>query len=60
MKKVLLTIVEPTTATLLVAFAVGFGIAVHPMFFLLALMVAITAFVESIVSAPGKLTHRHP
>ncbi len=60
MKKVLVTVLEPTTATLLVAFAVGFGIAVHPMFFLLALMVAIAAFVESIVNVPGKLIHRHP
>ena len=38
MKKVLVTALEPTTATLLVAFAIGFGIAVHPVFFLAALL----------------------
>jgi hypothetical protein len=60
MKKMLVTILEPATATLLIAFAVGLGIAVHPMFFLVALLVAIAAVVESVVNALGKLTHRHP
>ena len=60
MKKVLLTVLEPTTATLLIAFAIGLGIAVHPVFFLAALLLAITALVETIVNAAGHLTHRHP
>jgi hypothetical protein len=44
---------------------IGFGIAVHEVFFLVALIVAIAAFVQSIVNAVGewiaraKLTHRH-
>jgi hypothetical protein len=46
MKQVLLTIVEPTTATLLVAFAIGLGIAVHPLFFLAALLIAIAALIR--------------
>ena len=60
MKKILITALEPTTATLLVAFAIGFGIAVHPVFFLVALVIAIAAFVQAIVNAAGHLTHRHP
>ncbi len=60
MKQVLLTIVEPTTATLLVAFAIGLGIAVHPVFFLAALLIAITVVVQTLVRAAGHLTHRHP
>jgi hypothetical protein len=60
MKRVLLTVVEPTTATLLVAFAIGLGIAVHPVFFLAAFAVAITAFIQSLINAAGHLTHRHP
>jgi len=39
MKKVLLAVLEPTRATLLIAFAIGLGIAVHPVFFLAALLV---------------------
>jgi hypothetical protein len=46
MKKVLLTVLDPTRATLLVAFAIGLGIAVHPMFFLAALLIAVAAFGE--------------
>ena len=57
MKKVLLTILEPTTATLLIAFAIGLGIAVHPVFFLAALLIAIAALVEALVNAAGQLTH---
>lgn len=60
MKKVLLTVMEPTRATLLIAFAIGLGIAVHPAFFLAGLLVAIGALVEAIVNATGQLTHRHP
>jgi hypothetical protein len=60
MKKVLITIFQPTTATLLIAFAIGLGIAVHPVFFLAALLIAIGALVEAIVNAAGQLTHRHP
>jgi hypothetical protein len=60
MKKVLLTVLEPTRATLLIAFAIGFGIAVHPMFFLVALLIAIAALIEAIVNATGQVTHRHP
>ena len=60
MKKVLLTILEPARATLLIGFAIGLGIAVHPVFFLAALLLAIAALVEAVVNAAGQLTHRHP
>jgi hypothetical protein len=60
MKKVLLTIIEPTTATLLIAFAIGLGIAVHPVFFLAALLIAIASLIQSLIHAAGDLTHRHP
>jgi hypothetical protein len=60
MKKVLLTVLEPTTATLLIAFAIGLGIAVHPVFFLAALLAAVAAVVQTIVDAAGQVTHRHP
>jgi hypothetical protein len=60
MKKVLLTVLEPTTATLLIAFAIGLGIATHPVFFLAALLVALAALIEAFVNAAGQLTHRHP
>ena len=60
MKKVLLTILEPTTATLLAAFAIGLGLAVHPVFFVAALVIAIAALIQSLVNAVGHLTHRHP
>ncbi|HEY2143826.1 MAG TPA: hypothetical protein VGH06_05690 [Candidatus Udaeobacter sp.] len=60
MKKVLLTILEPTTATVLIAFAIGLGIAVHPVFFLTALVIAIAALLESVVNAFSRLRHRHP
>jgi hypothetical protein len=48
MKKVLLTIFEPTTATLLIAFAIGLGIAVHPVFFLAALLIATAALIQAL------------
>jgi hypothetical protein len=60
MKKVLLTVLDPTRATLLIAFAIGLGIAVHPVFLLAALLVVIAALVEAIINATGQLTHRHP
>jgi hypothetical protein len=60
MKKVLLTVLEPVRATLLIALAIGLGIAVHPVFLLAALLIAIAALVEAIVNAAGQLTHRHP
>ena len=60
MKKVLVTALEPITATLLGAFAISFGIAVHPIFFLAALLIAIAAISQTIVNAAGHLTHRHP
>jgi ABC-type antimicrobial peptide transport system permease subunit len=60
MKKLLLTALEPTRATLLIAFAIGLGIAVHPVFFLAALLIAMAALVEAIINAAGQLTHRHP
>jgi hypothetical protein len=60
MKKVLLTVLEPTRATLLIAFAIGLGIEVHPVFFLAALLLAIAALVEAVINAAGQLTHRHP
>jgi hypothetical protein len=60
MKQVLLTIAEPTMATLLVALAIGLGIAVHPVFFLAALLIAIAALVQTLAHTVGHLTHRHP
>ena len=60
MKKVLFTVVEPTTATLLIALAIGLGIAVHPVFFFAALLIAIAALIQSLVNTAGHLTHRHP
>jgi hypothetical protein len=60
MKKTLLAIVEPTRATLLIALAVGLGIAVHPVFYFAALLIAIAALIQSVVNATGHLTHRHP
>jgi hypothetical protein len=60
MKKVLITVLEPARATLLIGFAIGLGIAMHPVFFLAALLVAIAALTEAIINATGQLTHRHP
>ncbi|HEU0210529.1 MAG TPA: hypothetical protein VFQ78_16320 [Candidatus Udaeobacter sp.] len=60
MKKVLLTVIEPTTAALLIALATGLGIAVHPVFFLAALLIAIAALIQSLLNAAGHPTHRHP
>ena len=62
MKKVLLTVLEPVRATLLIAFAIGLGIAVHPMFFLAALLIAVVVLAEAIINAnaTGQLKHRHP
>ncbi|HEY4256629.1 MAG TPA: hypothetical protein VGM66_05400 [Candidatus Udaeobacter sp.] len=60
MKKVLLTATEPTTATLLIALGIGLGVAVHPVFFLAALLIAIATLVQTIVNAASHLTHRYP
>ena len=60
MKKVLLTVLEPVRATLLIAFAIGLGIALHPVFFLAALLMALVVLAEAIINATGQLTHRHP
>ena len=60
MKKVLLTVLEPVRATLLIAFAIGLGIAVHPVFFLASLLVAIAALIEGMINVAAELTHRHP
>ena len=60
MKKVLLTVLEPTRATLLIALVIGLGIAVHPVFFLAALLIAIAGLVEAVINAADQLTHRHP
>ena len=59
MKQVLLTVVEPTTATSLIALGIGLGIAVHRVFFFAALLIAITALIQSLVNAAGHLTRRH-
>ena len=60
MKRVLLTVIEPTMATLLIALAIGMGIAVHPVFFVAALLLAVGVLIQSVVTAAGHLTHRHP
>jgi hypothetical protein len=60
MKKALLTVLEPARATLLIAFAIGLGIAVHPVFFLAALLIAIAALIEGLINAAGQPAHRHP
>jgi hypothetical protein len=36
------------------------GIAVHPVFFLVALLIAIAALIEGVINAAAELTHRHP
>jgi hypothetical protein len=51
---------------LLIALATGLGIAVHEVFFLIALAIAIAALVQSVTHAANeniaraKWTHRHP
>ncbi|HTG53162.1 MAG TPA: hypothetical protein VMA33_09910 [Candidatus Tectomicrobia bacterium] len=57
MKKALLTIVEPTRATLLIVLAIGLGIEVHPVFFVVVLAIAMAVLAQAIVNA---LEHRHP
>lgn len=57
---------DPTRGTLLIALAIGLGIAVHEVFFLIALAIAIAALVQSVTHAANeniaraKWTHRHP
>jgi hypothetical protein len=58
MKKLLLTFLEPATATLLIVIAIGLGIEAHPVFFLLALAIAIAALDEALINAA--LARRHP
>ena len=58
MKKALLRVLEPRTATSLIAFAIGFGITVHPVFLIMALLIGIAALVETALDAA--MTHRHP
>jgi hypothetical protein len=60
MKKALFAATEPTTATLLIAFGIGLGITVHPVFFLAALLIVIAALIQTLVNATGHLRHRHP
>ena len=50
-----LTIVEPTTCDFTDCFGIGFGIAVHPVFFLAALLIAIAALIQSVLNAAGHL-----
>jgi hypothetical protein len=57
MKKVLLTVLEPARATLLIAAAIGLGIEVNPVFFLVALAIAIAALGESIINAASARRH---
>ena len=45
---------------LLIAFAIGLGIAEHPVFFLAALLIAVVVLAEAIINATGQLKHRHP
>lgn len=57
---------DPMRATLLIALATGLGIAVHEVFFLIALVIAIAVLVQSFARgvsdniARTKWTHRHP
>ncbi len=51
MKKAVLTILEPTRAAVLIAFAIAVAIELHPVFLLVAVVIAIIAFAEAIVSA---------
>jgi len=58
MKAVLLTFLEPATATLLIAVAIGLGIEVNLVFFLVALVIVIAGLGEAIISAA--FGHRQP
>jgi hypothetical protein len=40
---------DPTRATLLIALVIGLGIAVHEVFFLIALVIAIPVLVQSVI-----------
>jgi hypothetical protein len=56
---------DSTTVTLLIALAIGLGIAVYEVFLLVAVVIAIIAFVQSVFHAMSehmhrtKLAHRH-
>jgi hypothetical protein len=59
---------DPATATLLIALAIGLGIAVHEAFFFVALLIALGVAIDWTVQAAleeqhvirPKLTHWHP
>ncbi len=55
MKRML--IMEARTAALLIAFAVGLGIAVHPFFFLVALAIFLVAVMEWTTEKLGEYLH---
>jgi hypothetical protein len=57
MKKVPPTVLEPTRATLLIAFAIGLGIAVHPVLLLAALLIAVLSLIEAIVNGTVEVMH---
>jgi hypothetical protein len=63
MKK--LEFLDPTNATLLIALAVGLGIAVHEVFLLVAFVIALIALAQCVFHAMNehihraKLAHRH-
>jgi len=50
---------ELRTVALLLGVAIGLGIAVHEVFFLVALAVAFIAVAQAVIQQ-AKLTHRHP
>lgn len=49
---------EPRTVALLIALTIGLGIALHEVFFLVALAIAFVAGVR-VICEHAKLTHRH-
>jgi hypothetical protein len=51
--------IEPRTVALLAGLFIGLGIAVHEVFFLIALVIAFIASGEAIYEHL-KLAHRHP
>ena len=50
LEKVLLTVIEPTATTLLIALGIGLGIVVHPVLFLVALLLAIAALIQNLIN----------
>jgi hypothetical protein len=49
---------DPVTVGLVIALVVGLGIAIHPSFFLIALSMAMIAFVQRVFHLIGEHTHR--